>query len=272
VRAYVLLALFLCACAARDRSGPRPPRSVLVGAARGDSVTLMVGPGHRTRAIAHEPDLTLVSALSEALTPKDGETPHVVALWRSGTRYTLDFDAILRGDRPDEPLEPGDRVVVDEDLPMRPPPPASARIVDVPAAPSPSPDEPMSCGELLLKEAGLRANGHGDGPADTSPIHAAIRAQCVGEIGDSLLDACASARRELLSDREQGYGPAHPDIRRLRAELSICPPPGATPAPAPPTASECAALRARRDALAAAGKGAKHPDLVEVEARLGTCP
>lgn len=267
----MLLALFLCACAARDRSGPRPPRSVLVGASGDAAVTLTVGSEHRTRAIAHEPDLTLVSALSEALTPKDGETPHVVALWRSGTRYTIDLDAILRGDRPDEPLEPGDRVVVDEDLPMRPPPSASARIVDAPAAASPSPDVPMSCGELLLKEAGLRASGHGDEPEDTSPIHAAIRAQCVGENGDSLIAACASARRELLSHLEQGYGPAHPDIRRLRAELSICPPPGAAPPPAPPTAPECAALRSRRDALVAAGKGPKHPDLIEIEARLDTC-
>ena len=126
-----------------------------------------------------------------------------------------------------------------------------------------------TCGELVLRNAELAAEGKGERHPDVVATRDAIAQRCSGDgAGASLLDACRAGRlREL--DMLTSRGLNHPAVRALHEALRVCPP--ETTVASPPTAAECAALRERQLALKAAGKGADHPDVIAARVRLEQC-
>lgn len=295
VRALICLALALTACAAADRSGPRPPplaraaaellepgdsvrvavvgdgelaavvldrsgavrlpfcgRVVLAGldpagaearvgacltdahvytappAAfvmvehRAAAVTVLVGPGRRARRVEFEPGLTLVPALLEAVSA--GSPVSLVQLIRHGVRYTVDVEAIATGERTDEPLAPGDRLVIDQDLPLRPAPTRTSTAARPFAADAASIAASESCDELTVDEFGLRAAHKGERHPRVVAVRAALAKRCSNATGATLEAACLHARETRAQLLARGYGPAHPDVRAIDAKLALCPP------------------------------------------------
>lgn len=74
----------------------------------------------------------------------------------------------------------------------------------------------------------------------------------------------------MVEAQSAGYGPMHPRMRAIDAQLAVCPSleDGAL---APAAIADCASLRAEREALASAGKGERHPLVVAVNAKLEAC-
>lgn len=235
--------------------------------ARRESVTLIVGRARTRRLLPCDPGLTVIRMLSRELVLEGRGAPSQIELHRRGGRYPIDVEAILRGDEPDLPIEPSDTLVIAETFALHPAGPSAGILPARADGQRAARISEESCGELVLEEAGLRAAGLGDRHPDLIAVRQRLVATCTDDnAGASFGDACKRAwqQREAAA---ADYGPAHPTMRALDAQLALCPPIVASR----PAVPDCPALREEHDALVAAGKGPKHPLMVLNEAKLRAC-
>jgi protein involved in polysaccharide export with SLBB domain len=248
------------------------PQVLLTNVHRAGSVTLIVGTERKSRAVPFEPGMTLVSALATGLVIAPGHHPHRIVLRRKDKPYDVNLQAILGGLEADEPVERGDEILVEAEVPIRPEESSDARTSTARFASNAlagAAPEKTECGELLLEDIGLHVLRLGEHHPHVARIREAIVNRCSTETAaSSLRDACRRAREDQ-SAASRSYGPMHPRIRTLNAQLEICPPPDVDVAGTP--RADCASLRAQREALIASRKGARHPLVVALDVRLEGC-
>ncbi len=95
----------------------------------------------------------------------------------------------------------------------KPVPVATACIPLEPAA------ETLSCGDLALREAELRALGKGERHPLMMAVEARL-AQCSDRTPSR--ESCARLQGKRVELEAQGYGPAHPEVGAVNAQLALC--------------------------------------------------
>jgi hypothetical protein len=258
----------IAGCLVKEHMFASEPRIAIEIVRRGSPPVIVVGPSRKRREVVLREGMTIVQALVETLaTPR---LPERVTLRRRGGTYKIDVEAIAAAEVADEPIELADEILVETDLPLRPPRVAMVPISSLNEAVLPVSEREASCGELLLAEKRHEANGKAERHPDLVRVRRELETRCTDadKTAASLRVACLRAIEQRVARVREGYGPKHPTIRGLDASIAVCPSGGTPQAPAP----DCPALRAERASLVAAGKGASHPALVAVEAQLEACP
>lgn len=130
--------------------------------------------------------------------------------------------ALFAGEQRDEPLVPGDEIL----LPARRSAICIARTIQAPPASPPDPQSASpiatSCGALMLAEAELVAQGKREGHPEVIATARARESRCAENPSlESLREACIAARQRR-AELSINYGPAHPTMVGLAAALAVC--------------------------------------------------
>ena len=186
---------------------------------RSGTVVLLVGADPVTRRpVSFEPGMTLIHAIAAGM----AESPDRVVLRRRGQSFPIDVRAMLEGREADEPLERGDEIVVEAQLPVWSESDDS-RSIGPPPTPADAGLEKAPCGDLLLDMAQLGASGMGAQHPRILRVAEAIEARCSdGAQTPSPID-CVALRAKQAELIASGKGEKHPSRIALDRLVKGCP-------------------------------------------------